>query len=140
MININKSYQRINGKDVITEPKTKKSIRKITIISRVIEEIEAYKKLFYKPDPDDRIFNCTKHKFEHGITNICKRNNLNKIRIHDLRHSHASLLLNEGINIVALSKRLGHEKVSTTLNIYSHMIPNDDTLLNLMERLSVTKA
>lgn len=140
MININKSYQRINGKDVITEPKTKKSIRKITIISSVIEEIEAYKKLFYKPDPDDRIFNCTKHKFEHGITNICKRNDLNKIRIHDLRHSHASLLLNEGINIVALSKRLGHEKVSTTLNIYSHMIPNDDTLLNLMERLSVTKA
>ncbi len=140
IINIDKSYQRLNRKDVITEPKTKKSIRKVTIISGVIDEIEAYKKLFYKPISDDRIFNCTKHKFEHAITNICNKNDLNKIRLHDLRHSHASLLLNEGINIVVLSKRLGHEKVSTTLNTYSHMIPKDDKLLNIMEQLSVTKS
>lgn len=94
IINIDKSYQRLNRKYVITEPKTKKSIRKVTIISDVIDEIEAYKKLFYKPISDDRIFNCTKHKFEHAITNICNKNDLNKIRLHDLRHSHASLLLN----------------------------------------------
>lgn len=140
IINIDKSYQRLNCKDVITEPKTKKSIRNITVISGVITEIESYKKLFYKPGDDDRIFNCTKHKFEHAIINICKRNNLKRIRIHDLRHSHASLLLNEGINIVALSKRLGHEKVSTTLNTYSHMIPSEDKILNVMENLSVTKS
>lgn len=139
IINIDKSYQRLNCKDVITEPKTKKSIRKITVISDVIKEIESHKKLFYKPG-DDRIFNCTKHKFEHAMINICNRNNLKRIRIHDLRHSHASLLLNEGINIVALSKRLGHEKVSTTLNTYSHMIPSEDKILNVMEKLSVTKS
>lgn len=140
IINIDKSYQRLNCKDVITEPKTKKSIRKITVISDVIKEIESYKKLFYKPGDNDRIFNCTKYKFEHAMINICNRNNLKRIRIHDLRHSHASLLLNEGINIVALSKRLGHEKVSTTLNTYSHMIPSEDKILNVMENLSVTKS
>lgn len=140
IININKSYQRLNNKDVITDPKTKESIRKITIISNVIDEIREYKKLFYKPSDDDRIFNCTRHKFEHAIKSICINNNIKKIRIHDLRHSHASLLLNEGVNIVALSKRLGHKKVSTTLNTYSHMIPSDNKLLNVMEKLSVTKS
>lgn len=139
-ININKSYQRINRKDIITEPKTKKSIRKVPVISSVINEISEYKKLFYNPANNDRIFNCTKYKFEYSIKNICKKFNLNKIRIHDLRHSHASLLLNEGINIVALSRRLGHEKVSTTLNTYSHILPNDEKILNIMEQISVTKA
>lgn len=139
-VNIDESYQRLQGKDVITEPKTKKSIREITVIKVVMDELKNYKESVYKPNNEDRIFHCTKHKFEHAITQICKRNNLNKIRIHDLRHSHASLLLNEGINIVALSKRLGHEKVSTTLNTYSHMIPSDDKILKVMENLSVTKS
>jgi integrase len=43
------------------------------------------------------------------------------IRIHDLRHSHASLLISCGVDIATVSNRLGHEKVTTTLNTYSHM-------------------
>lgn len=46
---------------------------------------------------------------------------LEKIRLHDLRHSHASLLINLGINILAISRRLGHDDIKTTLNIYGHL-------------------
>lgn len=54
--------------------------------------------------------------FKHGF----------KIRFHDLRHTHASLLIMSGEPIVIVSKRLGHKKVSTTLDIYSHLMPGDD--------------
>lgn len=49
-----------------------------------------------------------------------------KIRFHDLRHTHASILIMSGESIVAVSKRLGHKKVSTTLDVYSHLMPGDD--------------
>ena len=46
-----------------------------------------------------------------------------RIRIHDLRHSHASLLVEKNVPIIAISERLGHEDVQTTLNTYSHLYP-----------------
>lgn len=49
---------------------------------------------------------------------------IKKIRIHDLRHSHASLLINKGQNILIVSQRLGHSDVKQTLNTYSHLMPN----------------
>ena len=48
------------------------------------------------------------------------------IRIHDFRHSHASLLANEGINIQEIARRLGHTKPETTWNIYSHLYPREE--------------
>ena len=44
-----------------------------------------------------------------------------KIRLHDLRHSHAALLIDMDVNILAISKRLGHKDIKTTLNIYGHL-------------------
>lgn len=49
-----------------------------------------------------------------------------RIRIHDFRHSHASLLANEGINIQEIARRLGHSKVEITWNIYSHLYPHEE--------------
>lgn len=48
------------------------------------------------------------------------------IRIHDFRHSHASLLANEGINIQGVSRRLGHSKIEMTWNTYSHLYPREE--------------
>ena len=48
------------------------------------------------------------------------------IRIHDFRHSHASLLANAGINIQEIARRLGHSKIETTWNIYSHLYPKQE--------------
>lgn len=49
---------------------------------------------------------------------------IEKIRAHDLRHSHASMLIDKGYNILLISERLGHENVETTLNTYGHLYPN----------------
>ncbi|OUN36935.1 hypothetical protein B5G26_16600 [Anaerotignum lactatifermentans] len=58
------------------------------------------------------------------LNNISKLSGVKKIRIHDLRHSHASLLIELGFPPLLISERLGHENVETTLNIYSHLYPN----------------
>lgn len=51
---------------------------------------------------------------------------LHHIRIHDFRHSHASLLANEGINIQEVARRLGHSDVNMTWNTYSHLYPREE--------------
>ena len=50
-----------------------------------------------------------------------------KIRVHDLRHSHASLLVELGFSPLLIAERLGHEKVETTMETYSHLYPNKQT-------------
>lgn len=54
------------------------------------------------------------------MLNACKKCNLRKITLHQFRHSHATALLNKNMQIVEVSKRLGHSDTSTTLNIYMH--------------------
>jgi integrase len=58
------------------------------------------------------------------------------IRVHDLRHSHASILLNNGVNILAVSKRLGHSSVRTTLDVYAHLLQEtDDEMMEKIEEI-----
>ena len=51
---------------------------------------------------------------------------LNTIRIHDFRHSHVSVLANEGINIQEIARRLGHSRIEMTWNTYSHLYPREE--------------
>lgn len=58
------------------------------------------------------------------------------IRLHDLRHSHATILINEGANIIAVSKRLGHSNTSQTLKTYAHLMQkNNDEILDIIENI-----
>ena len=75
-------------------------------------------------DPKRRLFPYTKSFLSHEMLHGCKDSGVKKIRIHDLRHSHASLLINQGFDALTIAERLGHEKVSTTLNTYSHLFPH----------------
>ena len=69
----------------------------------------------------------------------CKKTGVKRIRIHDIRHSHASLLINQGCDALILADRLGHEKVSTTLNTYSHLFPHkQQELVSNLEQLAAT--
>ena len=63
-----------------------------------------------------------------------KASGVKKIRIHDLRHSHATWLINNGANIVAVSKRLGHASIEQTLKTYTHLLKNTDE--KLMETIN----
>ena len=52
-----------------------------------------------------------------------------RIRVHDLRHSCASFLIHKGVSVVAVSRRMGHTNIEQTLNTYSHMLPDDQTMI-----------
>ncbi len=139
-LRVNKSYQRIKGRDIITTPKTPRSNRIIEISDNLVNVLENYFEKLYDLKKKDRIFPCTKHLFEHEIKRIAKAENMESIRLHDLRHSHASLLIHLGVNPVLISKRLGHEKVETTLNTYSHIYPNANiNMMNLLNDISAKK-
>jgi integrase len=68
-------------------------------------------------------------------------NNLKKITFHQLRHTSASVLLQEGINVREVSKRLGHSNTSTTWNIYSHVLKSaDQGASDVMEKVMFKNA
>ena len=72
----------------------------------------------------DMVFPFTKSYINNAMARACKKSGVKKIRIHDIRHSHASYLINLGCAPLLISERLGHEKVHTTLSTYSHLYPN----------------
>ena len=138
-ISINRTYQRIEGKDVFTSPKTRKSKRKIPIPDFLCQELSDYIQSRYMLDADERLFPVTKSYLSHEMIRGCKKTGAKKIRIHDIRHSHASLLINQGCDALMLADRLGHEKVSTTLNTYSHLFPHkQQELVHSLESLQAT--
>lgn len=138
-ISINRTYQRIEGKDVFTSPKTRKSKRKIPIPDFLCQELSDYIQSRYMLDADERLFPVTKSYLSHEMIRGCKNTGIKKIRIHDIRHSHASLLINQGCDALMLADRLGHEKVSTTLNTYSHLFPHkQQELVHSLESLQAT--
>lgn len=123
-VTINKSYQRLHGEDVITSPKTKKSNRTIKIPKFLCEEMQEYIGMLYGLKKKDRIFTITKSYLHHEMDRGAKAAGVKRIRIHDLRHSHASLLIDMGFNILMISERLGHKSVQTTWNTYAHLYPD----------------
>ena len=73
--------------------------------------------------PDDRLTNATKSFLAHEMERGCKQAGVKRIRIHDLRHSHVSLLVEKGFSPLAIADRKGHESVDVTLR-YAHLFPN----------------
>lgn len=134
-ISITKSYQRLGKKDVITPPKTPKSKRVITIPEFLAADIKDYMDSLYDLQENDRLFPITKYYLEHEMQRGIKESGVKRIRVHDLRHSHASMLIKLGFSPLEIANRLGHEKVETTLNTYSHLYPNKQT--KLAERQNV---
>ena len=135
-ISITKSYQRLGKQDVITPPKTRKSKRIITIPEFLIADLQDYLSSLYEVKDTDRLLPVTKYYLEHEMKRGIKVSGVKKIRVHDLRHSHASLLVEMGFSPLEIADRLGHEKIETTLNTYSHLYPNKRTVL--AEKLDVT--
>ena len=136
-LRINKSYQRLEGKDVITDPKTPKSNRTIVMPDFLTIEMEDFIKSIYgiKMDfisslygirDDDRIFTISKSYLHHEMDRGAKVAGVKRIRIHGLRHSHISLLINLGFSALAIGERVGHEAVDITYH-YAHLFPTVQT-------------
>ena len=128
-ISITKSYQRLKGKDVITQPKTPKSIRIITMPDFLANEFREYCSHLYGIMKNERLFHFTKSHMEHCMVAGIEKSGVKRIRLHDLRHSHASMLVDMGVAPLEIAERLGHEKVETTLNTYSHLYPSTQSKL-----------
>ena len=136
-VSITKNYARVNNQDMIQTPKTPKSKRTITLPAEIMEMVKEYGGMLYDYKPTDRLFPTQKSFLTREMVRGCKLSGVKKIRIHDLRHSHASLLIELGFAPLLISERLGHENVETTLNTYSHLYPNKhgevaEILSNLM--------
>ena len=121
------SYQKY----VVTTPKNNSSIRDIKLPKTLLDKLRdfyLYKKqfkisskfLFGGNNP------LSEKKYTYNFKKYCKLANLPQIRIHDLRHSHASLLINKGANVLLVAQRLGHSNPSITLNIYSKLFESSE--------------
>ena len=125
-VKINKSYQRLHGEDVITTPKTKKSNRTIKMPNFLCDEMRDYLGMLYGVKKKDRIFTVTKSYLHHEMDRGATEAGVKRIRIHDLRHSHISLLIDMGFSAVAIADRVGHESIEITYR-YAHLFPSKQT-------------
>lgn len=130
--------QRAKGKGVFfKEPKTKRSKRNLPIPHSVAKELAAHKtgqaenRLAFGPDYKDHGLVFCQHNGMPGspdsVTNwfakFVDTNELPDVRFHDLRHTHFSLLIEQGEHPKTISERAGHSSIATTMDIYGHLFP-----------------
>jgi len=122
-VRINKSYQRLHGEDIITTPKTPKSNRTIQMPGFLCEEMQDFFEMSYGLKKKDRVFPVTKSYLHREMDRGSREAGVKRIRIHDIRHSHVSLLIDMGFSAVAIADRVGHESIEITYR-YSHLFPS----------------
>jgi len=135
-LTINKSYQRLKGRDVITSPKTPKSNRVIKMPKFLCDEMQDYIGMLYEIDENDRIFRITKSYLHHEMDRGAKAAGVKRIRVHGLRHSAISLLIEMGFSALAIADRVGHESIDITYR-YAHLFPTKQT--EMAEKLDMER-
>lgn len=123
------SKSNFNGKKLEYSPKTASGIRYIRLDNSCISITKELKKIYNKEygyiDNQMYLFGGIKGlsitSIERRKAKYCKISNLREIRIHDFRHSNATLLIQKGVPIIEVSRRLGHSDINTTINTYSHL-------------------
>ncbi|MGY5341729.1 tyrosine-type recombinase/integrase [Paenibacillus glucanolyticus] len=139
--------QALKGEIIVKEPKTKNSQRKVSLPSSVLEELREYyahrikerdklKDAWNGTDREGREWNfifshADGTPFHHErpylwFRQFIQKNKLRYIRFHDLRHTSATLLINQGVHAKIISERLGHGNITTTMNIYGHALRSAD--------------
>lgn len=121
-ISITKTFQIVNGKELIGPPKTENGRRKVQMPETLVAEMKDYFEMCYDKE-SARVFPVTKKYLHHKMDKGCRISGVKRIRIHDLRHSHISLLIRMGFTPVDIAKRVGHESITITLR-YAHMFPS----------------
>ena len=89
----------------------------------LVEEMKEYKQSLYKIGDKERLFPITKNYLHREMTRGAEAAGVKRIRIHDLRHSHISLLIDMGFSAVAIADRVGHESIEITYR-YAHLFPS----------------
>ena len=128
----------VNGKSIVKDPKTESSRRTVDVPVQLIQKLRQHKtncianrlrlgKAYTVTDfvivhPDGRPI--YPEYLSQLFTKLQKKADLPKCRFHDLRHLCASIMLMQGVNVKVAQEHLGHKDISTTMNIYSHVLPS----------------
>lgn len=133
VLSINKNlYYKTMTDYKFVETKTQASIRDIVIDDDTIKELKEWKEVQQKVLPKCNFvlsYNGTptsKTTLPRALEKLANLAGVHRIKIHALRHSHASLLISMGENPLIIKDRLGHEKIQTTLGTYGHLYPNSN--------------
>jgi len=131
----------LDGVETIDVPKTKRSRRTIDLDQRTVSVLKRHRatqreelfELGVKSSTDDRVFAneigepMRPHSVGQAFNRLVESSGIPRIRLHDLRHTHASHLLAAGVNAKVVSERLGHASVSFTLDTYGHVMPGQQS-------------
>ncbi|MFD0673481.1 tyrosine-type recombinase/integrase [Cohnella sp. GCM10027633] len=142
VLEVRQSLSHANGKAIIKEPKTKTSARRVSLPASLTSELKLYYTHCRKErlalgdawEGGDRffLFSATNGKSLYHtvpgtwLRRFIKRHKLPQIRFHDLRHTSATLLINQGVHAKTIAARLGHADIRTTMNIYGHALQSAD--------------
>lgn len=135
-ISITKTYYVIGKDEIISSPKTKNSYREVSIPQFLADELKEFIDKMYKIKPDERLFYTTKFSLLRALHKYGDKAGLSRLRVHDLRHSHISMLINLGYSAVSIAERVGHSSIAITYR-YSHMFPTvQKDMANTFEKLN----
>ena len=132
VLTINKTlYYKNQSNYRFVEPKTKASVRHIVLDKCTLTYLSEWKEVQQNLIQTDFVMSYNgiptqKHTLSYAIERYAKLAGIHRIRIHGLRHSHASLLISMGENPLIIKDRLGHEDIETTLGTYGHLYPNSN--------------
>lgn len=148
-LDISRTAVVVNKKQIVQDPKTKRSKRVITLDDETLNVLKLWKRQQIK-----EYFRASvpyKHDLNYIFTNsfggwispsavkerlrrfFCEHHDIKKITLHGFRHTHASLLFEAGVTAKIISDRLGHNNVQTTLDMYTHI--NDNQRFEVVEQL-----
>ena len=122
-IRITKTYHRMKGQDVITSPKTENSVREVPIPRFLAELLREYMGRIYGLQDNDRLIPLGNKSIDGPLRRACELSGVKRIRVHDIRHSHVSLLIELGFPAILVAERIG-DTVQMVNNTYGHLYPN----------------
>lgn len=135
IVKISKTMHTVHGEDIVTSPKTVKSNRSITLPAFLCDELKDYVDGLYDFEEDRSIFKAPPYYLYRRMRSICKIAGMKPIRIHDLRHSHVSLLISMHFSTTDIAERMGHESIDITFK-YAHLFPSEqDRMAEELDRL-----
>ncbi|MDO4820300.1 MAG: site-specific integrase [Prevotella sp.] len=123
-IEINKTYFRMDKKDLITSPKTETSKRIIDIPQFLSDELKHFLECTYSVPDDGRIFPIVAESIQHKLKRICAKTGVKRIPVHSIRHSSVAYLISQGVQPLVIKERMGHANIKITLDTYGHLYPN----------------
>jgi integrase len=124
VLTVQQNVTRVDGKLIVSTPKTVSSIRDVKLPQQMVLELERL-----RGREEDYLFSADgphcPMNLAQKVQRVMNAIGLSDMSMHDLRHAHATQLLRKGIPVKAVSVRLGHAKIATTLDVYAHAMPQD---------------